>query len=157
MSEADDLAEYHRDPCGWCIKELRHPDPGVRCNAADILRGLAFAAVTAIPALAEALGDPDDQVRAYCAHALLDIGHAVHRRVPSALPTLTAAVPALVAALADESAGVRSLAASALGAVGHAAVAAVPRLRELLSDTDAEVREYAAQAIGAICEPGPRG
>ena len=154
MSEADDLAEYHRDPCGWCIKELRHPDPGVRCNAADILRGLAFDAVAAIPALAEALGDPDEQVRAYCAHALLDIGHAVHRRVPSALPALTATLPALVTALSDVSAGVRSLAASALGAVGPSAAVAVPRLRELLGDPDAEVREYAARAMGAVGESG---
>jgi hypothetical protein len=42
MAEGDDLAEYHRDPCGWCVRELRNPDPEVRCNAGDILRGLAF-------------------------------------------------------------------------------------------------------------------
>lgn len=153
MATADDLAEYHRDPCGWCIKELRNPDPDVRCNAADILRGLAFDAVAAIPALAEALRDLDEQVRAYCAHALLDIGHAVHRRVPSALPTLTATIPVLVTALSDQYAEVRSLAAGALGVVGPAAASAVPKLRELLADPDAEVRDYAAQALLFVTGP----
>lgn len=150
MAEADDLAEYHRDPCGWCIKELRNPDPHVRCNAADILRGLAFGAVAAIPALAEGLADPDEQVRAYCAHAFVDIGYAVHRRVPSALPALAATVPALIVALADKSSEVRCLAANALGAVGTPAAPAAAKLRELLADPDAEVREYAEQALGAI-------
>lgn len=150
MAEADDLAEYHRDPCGWCIKELGNSDPDVRCNAADILRGLAFDAVAAIPALAKGCSDSDEQVRAYCAHALVDIGNAVHRRVPSALPALTAAVPALVRALSDASSEVRSLAASALGVVGPTAAHAAPKLRELQSNPDAEVREYAARALALV-------
>jgi HEAT repeat protein len=147
---AEEWAEYQRDPCGWCVKELRNPDRGVRCNAADILRGLAFDAVAAIPALAEGLCDPDEQVRAYCAHALVDIGEAVNRRVPSALPSLAATVPALTAVLSDESGEVRALAAHALGAVGPPAAAAVPRLRQLLSDSEEEVRAYAARALASI-------
>src|SRR5262249_34063203 len=131
----------------------RNPDPDVRCNAADILRGLAFDAVAAIPKLAEGLGDPDEQVRAYCAHALVDIGYAVHRRVPSAVPALTATVPALTMALGDRSCEVRCLAANALGAVGPSAAPAAARLQQLLADPDAEVREYAEQALGAISAP----
>ena len=162
MGKADDLppcppeytpeewAEYHRDPCGWCIKELRNPDPEVRCNAADILRGLAWDAVAAIPALIEGCRDPDEQVRAYCVHALVDIGHAVHRRVPAALPALAAAVPVLTASLADESAEVRCLAAHALGAVGAAAAPAAAKLRALLGDSDEELREAAASALKQI-------
>ena len=75
MTEANDLpprppqytpeewAEYHRDPCGWCIKELRNPDSEIRCNAADILRGLAWDAEPAIPALVAGFQDPDVMFR----------------------------------------------------------------------------------------------
>jgi HEAT repeat protein len=162
MSQAEDLppcppeytqeewAEYHRDPCGWCVKELRNPDPGIRCTAADILRGLAWDAVAAIPALVEGCGDPDRQVRAYCVHALIDIGNAVHRRVPAALPSLTTAVSVLTAALSDEYDEVRCLAVHALGAVGPAALSAAPKLREMLTTSDPEMCEAIAVTMERI-------
>ncbi len=162
MGEAEDLppcppeytpeewAEYHRDPCGWCIKELGNPDPGIRCSAADILRGLAWDAVAAIPALIEGCRDPNEQVRAYCVHALVDIGYAVHRRVPAALPSLAAAVPVLIAALDDESGDVRDTAVYALGAVGPAAAPAAATLRELLASADEEMREAITVALRRI-------
>jgi HEAT repeat protein len=168
MSKASDLppcppeytpeewAEYHRDPCGWCIKELRNPDSGVRCNAADILRGLAWDAVAAIPALIEGCRDKDEHVRGYCVHALVDISHAVNRRVPDAAPSLAAAVPVLTAALSDQSAEVRCLAAHALGAIGAASAPAISKLRELLKEPDEELRQAAESALGGI-ESGRKG
>ena len=73
-------AEYHRDPCGWCIKELNNPDPSVRCNAADILRGLTRDAEAAIPALRR--GDPDalfDRVS-----AMVQAGYAAQMKATTA-------------------------------------------------------------------------
>jgi hypothetical protein len=135
-------AEYHRDPCGWCVKELRNPGPEVRCSAADILRGLGKDAEAAVPALVAGFGDPDEQVRAYCVHALVDIGYALRERA-------AAAVPALAGLLRDGNAEVRSLAAHALGAIGPAATPAAAGLRRLLADPNAETREAAA-ALGRI-------
>lgn len=146
----EEWASYHRDPCSWCIKELRNSDPTIRCNAADILRGLAWDVVDAIPALIEGCRDPEEQVRAYCAHALVDIGFAVHHRVPSALPSLIRAVPVLTELLAEASLDVRSLAACALKEIGPDAKAAVPALRRLLDDPNPDMREYAKSPMAAI-------
>ena len=113
----EEWAEYHRNPCAWCIKELRNSDPTIRCNAADILRGLAWDAVDAIPALIAGCRDANEQVRANCAFALVDIGYAVHNRVPTALPSLMSAVPILTELLSDGSEDVRDCAQSALDAI----------------------------------------
>jgi HEAT repeat protein len=139
----EEWAEYHRDPCAWCIKELRNPDPSVRCNAADILRGLAWDAEAAIPALVAGFDDPDPAVRPYCVHALIDIGYALKDRA-------AAAVPALTALLRDENAEIRCLAAHALGAIGRAAASSSEELRLRLNDPDEETREVAAAALRAI-------
>jgi HEAT repeat protein len=147
---AEEWAEYHRDPCSWCIKELRNPDSTVRCNAADILRGLAWDAVPAIPALIEGCRDKNEQVRAYCIHALYDIADAVHRRVPDAIPSLSAAVPVLIDALSEKSLDVRCLAVHALGAIGAAAAPASAKLKKLLKDKEDEVREAAETALDSI-------
>jgi HEAT repeat protein len=141
----DEWAEYHRDPCGWCIKELRNPDPSVRCAAADTLRGLAWDAEAAIPALIVGFDDPDPTVRPYCVHALVDIGYAVKDRA-------SAAVPALTTLLRDGDLEIRCLAAHALGAIGRAAASATGELRKRLSDPDEETREAAASALKAIEE-----
>jgi HEAT repeat protein len=143
----EEWAEYHRDPCGWCVKELRNPGPGVRCSAADILRGLGKDAEAAIPALIAGFDDPDEQVRAYCVHALVDIGYAVKVRA-------AAAVPALTGLLRDGNPEVRCLAAHALGAIGPSAAGAAGGLRGLLADPDEETLEAAASALARIQPPG---
>ena len=139
----EEWAQYHRDPCSWCIKELRNPDREIRCNAADILRGLAWDAEPAIPALVASFQDPDVMVRSYCVHALVDTGYAVKERAAGA-------VPALIEQLDSNHAEIRSLAASALGAIGPSAAAAAGKLRSLLSDPDPELRESAALAIEEV-------
>jgi hypothetical protein len=67
----EEWAEYQSDPVGFCIKELRNPSPGVRFNAADILRGMAADAEPAIPALTAGLHDQDKEVREYAAKTLV--------------------------------------------------------------------------------------
>lgn len=147
---SEEWAEYHRDPCAWCIKELRNTDPSIRCNAAEILRGLAWDAVAAIPALIEGCQDSNEQVRAYCAHALVDIGYAVHARAPAALPSLIAAVPILTVLLSDQSMDVRCAAAYALQAIGSPAHVAIPALQSLLDDSELEMRDCAQSALATI-------
>ena len=139
----EEWQSYQRDPCSWCIKELSNPDPNIRCNAADILRGLAQDAEAAIPALIEGFNDSDQSVRAYCIHAMVDIGYALMGRASSA-------VPALASLLHDKSAEIRTLAAHALGAIGPSAEAAAHELRHLHTDTDENVRGAAEAALAKI-------
>ncbi len=140
---AAEWAEYQADPCGWCIKELRNADADVRCNAADILRGLGADAEPALPALVAGFRDPDEQVRTQCVFALVDIGYAVKERAAGA-------VPALAKALRDPNAEIRSLAAEALGAIGRAAAPAKAQLVKVRKDRNAAVRESVEKALKSI-------
>ena len=70
-----------------------------------------------MPALIEALGNPDPEVREQAARALSLIG-----------PKATAAVPELIKLLDDDAEPVRRQAARALGQIGPAAKSAVPAL-----------------------------
>ncbi len=111
-------------------------------NRAELVRATgAFGtdAGLAVKAVAEALADPDPEVRAAAAWALSQIG-----------ATGSQAIPALENALRDESARVRSLSAVALRSMGPKAVDAIPALIQALSDPAAHVRAPAADAIGAV-------
>lgn len=114
-------------------KALAGPAWIARRNAAWGLGALD--ASEAVPALIEALKDPEAGVREQVAWALGAIGD---RR----------AVDALVAALSDSVAGVRRQAAWALGSIGDQR--AVPGLTKALKDSDAGVRRQAAWALGSI-------
>ena len=92
-----------------------------------------------IPALIEAMGDENGDVREEAADALGRIG-----------PDARAAVPALTKALSDEHEGVRYYAALALAAIGPDAGAAVPALIRALRDEKDFVRWKAARALGRI-------
>jgi HEAT repeat protein len=87
-----------------------------------------------LPALLEALRDPEPIVRARVASALGDLG-----------PEARDAVYPLVEALRDPDSSVRNSAASALGQIGPAARPAMPSLLEMLRDE--ELRGYAAYAL----------
>jgi len=104
------------------------------------LRGLAKDAEAAIPALVAGFDDPDETVRPYCVHALVDIGYAVRERA-------AIAVPALTKALRSSNTEVRCLAIYALEAIGGAAIPALAELQSLLKDPDKETREVAARAL----------
>ena len=144
-SEAE-WSEYQTDPVGFCIKELTNPDPSVRFNAADILRGMAADAEPAIPALTASLKDQEKDVRAQCAFALSDIGYALRR-----LPAET--VSCLGDSLADSDAEVRALAAYALSVAYELPDRIILDLyRMRAGDPDEEVREYANKTLEIINE-----
>ena len=111
-------------------------------NSAETIRAIgSFGpdAASAVNQIAQALSDPDPDVRSAAAWALSQIG------APGA-----AAVPALEKSLADSNARVRSLSAVALQSFGPKAVAAVPALITALHDPIPYVRAPAADALGSI-------
>ena len=88
----------------------------------------------AIPALVEALGDPEIQVRANCAHALARL---------DAIPA--AAIPLLIECTADANDGLRMNAAMALKLAPAGEVLEV--MRRLVADPNSRVRLIAAGSL----------
>ena len=91
----------------------------------------------AIPALVEALGDPEIQVRANCAHALARL---------DAMPA--AAVPLLIECTADAHDGLRMNAAMALRLAPAGTVLDV--MQRLVADPNSRVRLIAAGSLLAV-------
>ena len=87
-----------------------------------------------VPALIQALQDPDPEVGYNVAEALIGIGKD--------------AVPALIEALQDAEGFVRASAADALGSIGESAIDAAPALIKTLQDP--EVRWHAEGALTKI-------
>ena len=115
----------------WAVGQL--PDETAKNNESQ-------AAVAR--ALAEALKDPDVEVRRSAVLSLSRIG-------PGAEP----ATSALVEALKDTDVEVRGPAAVALGRIGPKAAGVVPGLIALLKDSDHDVRGAAALALARIGNP----
>jgi HEAT repeats len=93
----------------------------------------------ALPALTDALTDPEPSVRWWSAQAMGHIGTEA-----------ASAVPALILLLQDDDEGSRNSACIALRGIGSAANAALPALRRALSDPSADVRQFAQLAIDRI-------
>jgi HEAT repeat protein len=91
-----------------------------------------------LPALIMALQDSDQDVRAWSAQAIGDIG-----------PEAATAVPALVNLLSKDSYS-RISVFIALHDIGPVARGALPALKPYLSDPDADVRKMAARAVARI-------
>lgn len=118
----------------------RNQDLDKRHCAAFALGGFGrWAAKVAVPALVDALKDPERDLRSYAAMALAEIG-----------PAALSAVPALAEVLEAENDGVRLFAACALGNIGVAAETAMPALTAALGDKDEQVRQAAAEALAKI-------
>jgi HEAT repeat protein len=122
--------------------------------------------------LAEALKNPDAEIRISAAMSLARIGKEAKSAVPALAlalsdrdkvvrahvaealynigPEAREAVPALILALDHADAGFRGRAAAALTGIGPDAKNALVPLHFALKDKDAEVRLYAAQAIWAL-------
>jgi HEAT repeat protein len=133
MASLDDDVRHWTD-------QLRHASASQRQQAASRLAGLGHLAVSAVPALADALADQAVEVRKAVASALAEMG-------PDARP----AVPALVRSLSDDDEAVRRRSALALGEIGPEARPAVPALvRAMQSDPGLAVRRFAAAALGEI-------
>ena len=134
------------------VKDLEHPNAGVRAMSGSLLAEKGPNAIAAVPALAKALTDQDLNVRYMAATALQAIGPGAEAAVPAlikALDTFPGGTPALsgpVRYYADA----RSAAAAALGAIGIGAREAVPALTKTLSDADPNVRSVAASSLKRI-------
>ena len=118
------------------IEALKAADVSVRLSATEALAAMRPSDKAAVPALIEALGDENRNVRRAVAIALGRIG--------------LVAVPALIEALKDADTAIRLHAAFALGQMGPRAEAAVPALIDALKDADTQVSWRAVEALAAI-------
>jgi hypothetical protein len=103
-----------------------------------LVEAFGAAGAPAVPALIQALGDSDWDVRRAAAEALGDLGDPQ-------------AIPALIKALGDSDWVVRRASAEALGKLGDPQ--AIPALIKALGDSDWVVRRASAEALGAIGDP----
>jgi HEAT repeat protein len=151
--------------------------PPYRSLAATYLSQLGPDAASAVPALARAAADPDEQVRKACVLALGRIGRDGQTTVPALIRALKdeqpdirgsagtalgwcalrpeSAVTALAKALCDREATVRRGAAFALSEYGSEARAAAPALAEAFQDTEEDVRRQAAETLRDIATSTP--
>lgn len=121
------------------MKQLQSSQASERKTAAEALGKLGAQAKDAIPALADALKDEDNEVKYAAAHALGQTRMA-HPQV---------AVGALTRSLKDQDVEMRIAAAKALGNMGMAALAAVSIFHAMVRDPDedARVKEAVQQAL----------
>jgi HEAT repeat protein len=120
---------------------LKGARPESRVQAAGKLGELGKSAPEAIPALLQALDDPDNHVRDRATVALWNMG-----------PLARIAVPKLMEILKDKQAGedLRWSAAIAFGYVGPDAAPAIPLLLKVLRTESPNLRNGAANALGDI-------
>ncbi len=127
-------------------KAMRDTDPAIQRAAAA-----ALGDVGAVSVLAQALKDPDKDVRR---NAVRPLRRVVTRGGSSSDPAATRAVVAALAdALKDPDGGVRRAAASSLGAIGPEAVDAIPALAATTLDSDPSVRNATIEALGRMDSP----
>jgi HEAT repeat protein len=125
---------------------LKSTDVGERLRAAKKLAAFGVAARGAIPALNQALNDPDRDVSRQALHALQAIR-------PGLIPD-KATLGVYIRDLTDADESIRLRAAKSLGKFGAAARAAVPALQAVTrNDTDEDVRRVAGDAITRIQGP----
>jgi len=127
-------------------KAMRDTDPAIQRAAAA-----ALGDVGAVSVLAQALKDPDKDVRRNAVRPLRRV--VIRDRSPSDPATTRAVVTALADALKDPDGGVRRAAVSSLGAIGPEAVDAIPRLAATATDPDPSVRNATIGALGRIGSP----
>lgn len=157
------------------IEELASSEPASRANAAGALRDCP-SAVEAVPALVQALRDPELNVRKLAAWTLRGVRN-LHKASPTALAAAIgdpradvrrsviellerdrraarSVVEALSVALGDGDSEIRRLTATALGRVGVLPKAALDPLLLALHDVEPTVRESAAKSIESAALPG---
>lgn len=120
------------------IKQLNLPSP-LAINRIYYQRLIAECRALAVPALIQALKNPQENIRANAALAIGQIGTEA-----------SAAIPALIGLLDDKSNVVQINVAYALGQMGWMAEAALPALSDRLEDENRAVIASAANAIGQI-------
>jgi HEAT repeat protein len=147
-------------PVQRTIRALRSGEPSVRLAASEALgRTVPADAPAAIPALADALGDPDGGVATAAALSLGGIG-GVALRDAGARGSVRVAAEALSRAVADRRAEVRAAAAEALGQLAGGLLPgaeppfdpgpAANALAGAMRDPDERVRSVARQALSEL-------
>jgi hypothetical protein len=132
------------------VLALTHQESALRVRAVMALALLGSDAKSAVPSLAESLGDKNLNVRYWAASALKKIGPEARAAVPylvEALKTHPDRTPALEGP-PRYYADVRWVAAEALGEVGLAT--AVPALKAAVDDEHPQVRSAAIEALEKI-------
>ena len=134
-------AHEAREALPLIIKRLETcTNEGDRVSVVKLLGMIGDDASPAVPALIDALHDPESRTRAQIAKALGRIG-----------PGASVAVPPLTEMTKDEWWYVRENAAVALGKIGAKSSVAIPALVPLQQhDPNEDVRNAAAEAIGLI-------
>lgn len=132
------------------IRQLRDPDPDVRCEAAGTLGAFGRDGVSAIAPLFEACRDEDRYVRGEAAHSLWELACSCVGAVPGAESHFAAGLSTLIELLDDPESDVRCSALAVLTALGPLASPALPRALALLVIEDQEIRDEAKRAIRAI-------
>jgi HEAT repeat protein len=129
-----------KESCGEAVEALAAMlKDGSEPAAARAISRFGANGAAALPALLEAMKDPDSTVRWEAGRAVGKIGAAAK-----------SAVPALVEQMKDEVSLVREHAAEALGDIGPEAKDGVPALIAILKDPVARVRRDAARSLGQI-------
>jgi HEAT repeat protein len=111
----------------------------VRSSAATALGRISRCPERAVPALIQALEDPDENVRQSAMRALAAFG-----------PHAKTAVPALIRALAHASESIRILATEALGSIGPGARPAVPFLHAARNNNQSVMTSPVLAAVARI-------
>jgi HEAT repeats len=101
----------------------------------------------AIPALIQALHDPDDQMRANANLVFLILGGGYDEKPRM---DITKAFPALIKSTNDTNSNARGWAAQAIGEMGPVATNAIPVLTRMLDDPDVGPRNSACIALADI-------
>jgi HEAT repeat protein len=122
------------------LKNLRHPDAGVRYRTADLLAKQGPLAKFAIEELRAALKDEDPFVRLKVAEAIWK----VERPIPGTI------LPTVQRALKDKDAEVRATACAVIGMMGAKGKAAVPLLIDTLKDKELSVVMADISALGEV-------
>jgi len=105
----------------------------------------------AVPALVQALADPNVQMRRNAELVLIELGGAYsHSMDPELKVDIREAIPSLIVATEDTDSTVRAWAALALAEVGPDAWEAIPVLIRLLKDPEEGPRNTSCIALGRI-------
>jgi HEAT repeat protein len=145
-ADKDDPLGRALDPgLQFLARGLKDPNPRIRLATVEFLETLGDGAVSAVPALLEALEDCDRFVRWAAARTFgrMDLDELGPRRE-------RIIVPAIARLLFDPDVDVCKTAAGTLQRFGPQAAAAVPSLARVTAQGDPEVRVAAMQALGAL-------
>src|SRR5262245_57493638 len=134
------MAENEQPPADDWLARRRRLDSLLRLQAAVMIGDPSQ--TEAVRVLAEALGDPETDVRELAAAGLSEFG-----------PEAQIALPELIKAIQDESAVVRRRALRAIGLIGP--TSADDALPSLIAATEDDDESVAMQAVSTIGDLGP--